>query len=126
KTPPWATLVISSSTSAGLFCAFTLESSHGWLSIARAAAGRDTMQLHLASTSPARLQLLRQSGIEPVVIPSHVDEDAAVAAAEAASGSPLSPEETVGLLARAKAESVWRDLPAQDCLILGGDSVFVV
>lgn len=84
------------------------------------------MQLHLASTSPARLQLLRQSGIEPVVVPSHVDEDAAVSAAETASGSPLSPEDTVALLAQAKAESVWRDLPAQDCLILGGDSVFVV
>ena len=84
------------------------------------------MQLYLASTSPARLMLLRQSGIEPVIVPSHVDEDAAVAAAETASGHALSPGETVALLAQAKAESVWRDLPAQDCLILGGDSVFVV
>jgi septum formation protein len=84
------------------------------------------MQLYLASTSPARLMLLRQSGIEPVVVPSHVDEDAAVAAAETASGAPLGPDETVALLARAKAESVWRDLAGSDGLILGGDSVFVV
>jgi septum formation protein len=84
------------------------------------------MQLYLASTSPARLMLLRTSGIEPVIVPSHVDEDAAVAAAEAASGKTLSPEDTVALLARAKAESVWRDLDGADGLILGGDSVFVV
>lgn len=84
------------------------------------------MQLYLASTSPARLMLLRQSGIEPVLMPSHVDEDAVVAAAETASGTPLGPEETVALLARAKAESVWRDLGGEDGLILGGDSVFVV
>ncbi|MET4639105.1 nucleoside triphosphate pyrophosphatase [Mycetocola sp. 2940] len=84
------------------------------------------MQLYLASTSPARLMLLRQSGIEPVLMPSHVDEDAVVAAAETASRSPLSAEEIVALLARAKAESVWRDLDGEDGLILGGDSVFVV
>ncbi|WP_411721890.1 Maf family protein [Mycetocola sp.] len=84
------------------------------------------MQLYLASTSPARLMLLRQSGIEPVLVPSHVDEDAAVAAAESASGTALGPEDTVALLARAKAESVWRDLDGTDGLILGGDSVFVV
>ena len=84
------------------------------------------MQLYLASTSPARLMLLRQSGIEPVIVPSHVDEDAVVADAESASGFPLSPEDTVALLARAKAESVWRDLAGADGLVLGGDSVFVV
>jgi septum formation protein len=87
---------------------------------------RNLMQLYLASTSPARLMLLRQSGIEPVIVPSHVDEDAAVAAAETASGNRLGPEDTVALLARAKAESVWRDLEGTDGLILGGDSVFVV
>jgi septum formation protein len=84
------------------------------------------MQLYLASTSPARLMLLRSSGIEPVIVPSRVDEDAAVAAAEAASGSALDPEQTVALLARTKAESVWRDLDGADGLILGGDSIFVV
>ncbi|MET0781070.1 MAG: Maf family protein, partial [Microbacterium sp.] len=47
------------------------------------------MQLYLASTSPARLMLLRQSGIEPAIVPSHVDEDAVVEAAETAAGSAL-------------------------------------
>jgi septum formation protein len=68
--------------------------------------------------------LLRQSGIEPVLAPSEVDEDAAVAAA--ATNGPLSPEETVQLLARAKAEAVAAAHPEFDGLILGGDSVFVV
>jgi septum formation protein len=74
-------------------------------------------RLYLASTSPARLATLRAAGIEPVVVPSHVDEDAAVAAA-----SPLTPIETVQLLARLKATAVVS--PSVDGLILGGDSVF--
>jgi septum formation protein len=49
-----------------------------------------TTRLHLASTSPARLALLRSAGIEPVVLHSDVDEPAAVAAAEAVRG-PLGP-----------------------------------
>jgi len=75
------------------------------------------VRLYLASTSPARLATLRASGIEPVVIPSNVDEDAAVAAA-----APLTPTETVQLLARLKAEAVIT--PDLDGFILGGDSVF--
>ncbi|MFU8945593.1 Maf family protein [Mycetocola zhadangensis] len=82
------------------------------------------MQLYLASTSPARLMLLRQSGIEPVIAPSDVDEDAAVEAASV--NGPLSPAQTVELLARAKAEAVATAHPEFDGLILGGDSVFVV
>ncbi|WP_281640453.1 Maf family protein [Aurantimicrobium minutum] len=82
------------------------------------------MRLYLASTSPARLATLRSSGIEPVVVPSEVDEDAAVAAAEAEAGGPLSPEDMVLLLARAKAEAVLT--PEIDGLVLGGDSAFVL
>ena len=82
------------------------------------------MRLYLASTSPARLATLRSSGIEPVVVPSEVDEDAAVAAAEAESGGPLSPEDMVQLLAQAKAEAVLT--PEIDGLVLGGDSAFVL
>lgn len=63
-----------------------------------AAAG---VRLYLASTSPARLATLRAAGIEPVVSPSEVDEDAAVAAA-----GPLTTAEMVQLLARLKAEAV--------------------
>ena len=62
------------------------------------------MRFYLASTSPARLATLRSSGIEPIVVPSEVDEDAAVAAAEAAAGGSLAPAEMVQLLAQAKAE----------------------
>lgn len=81
------------------------------------------MRLYLASTSPARLALLRASGIEPVVVPSEVDEPAAVAAVERASG-PLEADAMVQLLARAKAEAVLG--PEIDGFVLGGDSAFVL
>ncbi|MCU1478513.1 MAG: septum formation inhibitor Maf [Subtercola sp.] len=84
------------------------------------------MRLYLASTSPARLALLRQISIEPTIVPSFVDEDAAVVAAEAANG-PLSAPELVCLLARLKAEAVLEALPGGeriDGFILGGDSAF--
>ncbi|MDO9394984.1 MAG: Maf family protein, partial [Herbiconiux sp.] len=84
------------------------------------------MRLYLASTSPARLALLRQIGIEPVVVPSQVDEDAAVDRAVAARG-PLSAAEMVQLLAEAKAEAVVGARPGGepiDGFILGGDSAF--
>ncbi|MEO6827835.1 MAG: Maf family protein [Microbacteriaceae bacterium] len=84
------------------------------------------MQLYLASTSPARLALLRAAGIEPVVVPSHVDEPATVAAAEAQHG-PLTAADTVQLLARAKAQAVLhlrQDGRPLDGFILGGDSAF--
>jgi septum formation protein len=74
-------------------------------------------RLYLASTSPARLATLRAAGIEPVVLPSNVDEEGAVATA-----GPLSPTEMVLLLARLKAEAVLS--PDIDGLVLGGDSAF--
>jgi septum formation protein len=80
------------------------------------------MRLYLASTSPARLATLRASGIEPFVLPSNVDEDAAVAAA-----APLSPTDMVQLLARLKAEAVVDAEPdghRVDGFILGCDSAF--
>lgn len=82
------------------------------------------MRLYLASTSPARLATLRAVGIEPVPVPSHVDEDAV-----AASAGPLAPDDFVTLLARAKAEAVAErlvDAGDVDGLVLGGDSAFVV
>ena len=77
------------------------------------------MRLYLASTSPARLATLRAAGIEPVVVPSWVDEEAAVAAA-----SPIGAEDMVQLLARLKAEAVLG--PDVDGLVLGGDSAFAI
>lgn len=80
------------------------------------------VRLYLASTSPARLATLRAVGIEPVPLPSHVDEEAAVAGA-----GPLAPADLVLLLARLKAEAVAAAGPPEgafDGLILGGDSAF--
>ncbi len=77
------------------------------------------MRLYLASTSPARLATLRAAGIDPVVVPSWVDEEAAVAAA-----SPIGAEDMVQLLARLKAEAVLG--PDVDGLVLGGDSAFAI
>jgi len=86
------------------------------------------MRLYLASTSPARLWLLRNAGIEPVVVPSHVDEPAAVAAAEAEHGT-LAAGHMVQLLARAKAEAILGgavDGAPIDGIIVGGDSAFEI
>lgn len=87
------------------------------------------MRLYLASTSPARLATLRAAGIEPIVVPSGVDEDAAVREAEAISG-PLPAANMVLLLARAKAEAALTQAVAAgthlDGLVLGGDSAFVL
>ncbi len=77
----------------------------------------------LASTSPARLALLQQAGIEPEVIAPEVDEELRVAAHEAEHG-PLTPDELVQMLARAKAEAV-AELVDGDALVFGGDSAFV-
>ncbi len=85
------------------------------------------MRVCLASTSPARLMLLRQAGIEPLTLSPDVDEDAVAAAAAAERGAELAPEELVLLLARAKAADVARRLSEEgefDGLVIGGDSMF--
>jgi septum formation protein len=75
------------------------------------------VRLYLASTSPARLATLRAVGVEPVLLSSGVDEEAAVA-----SSDPMSADEMVLFLARLKAEAVVA--PEIDGFILGGDSAF--
>lgn len=86
------------------------------------------MRLYLASTSPARLALLRAAGIEPVLINPDVDEARVVAETEAARGEALEPRHLVELLARAKAEAAASARLAEPVngLLLGGDSVFVL
>lgn len=88
------------------------------------------MRVMLASTSPARLMLLRQAGIEPLTDSPLVDEDAVAAAAEQERGSALAPDELVLLLARAKAAEVAGRLAAEqpdfDGLVIGGDSMFAL
>ena len=80
--------------------------------------------LLLASASPARRSTLLAAGVEPVVRVSSVDEDAAVAAAEAVHGA-LEAADVALLLARAKAEDVVAQLDdgGGRLLVLGCDSV---
>lgn len=85
------------------------------------------MRLILASTSPARLALLRSAGIEPALVSPGVDEEQAVADAERDAGAPLPAPQMVQLLARLKAEAVLGaelDGAPLDGLVLGGDSAF--
>ena len=85
------------------------------------------MRVCLASTSPARLMLLRQAGIEPLTQSPGVDEDAVAAAAAAERGAELAPADLVLLLARAKAADVAQRLAEDgsfDGIVIGGDSMF--
>lgn len=88
------------------------------------------MRVCLASTSPARLMLLRQSGIEPLLRSPEVDEDRLAAEAQTTRGAALPPEELVLLLARAKAADVAARLAASDPdfdgIVIGGDSMFAL
>lgn len=78
--------------------------------------------LYLASTSPARLATLKQVGLSPVTVPHTVDEEALVEQEQR--NGPLSPEDTVQLLARAKAENaVTSEMTG---IVVGGDSLFEV
>ncbi|WP_295784185.1 Maf family protein, partial [uncultured Microbacterium sp.] len=88
------------------------------------------MRVCLASTSPARMMLLRQAGIEPVTRAPEVDEEAVVAEVEAAEGRRLPAPEHVLLLARRKAADVAQRLraeePSFDGFVIGGDSMFAL
>ncbi|WNM28059.1 nucleoside triphosphate pyrophosphatase [Demequina capsici] len=80
----------------------------------------------LASQSPARLTTLRSAGVDPLVIVSHVDEDAVLAEARAthmaAGWGELPFDDAVLALARAKAQQV---ASAHDtgAVVLGCDSM---
>jgi len=86
------------------------------------------MRVCLASTSPARLMLLRQAGIEPITHAPQVDEDEVIAAVEAHEERTLAPDEHVLLLARRKAADVTAAIRAEDPhfdgIVIGGDSMF--
>lgn len=86
------------------------------------------MPFYLASTSPARLTILRAAGIEPVVLPSHVDEPAVISGRERELGRALGAHEVVAVLARAKAQAVAARAADEgiDGLLLGCDSVFAL
>lgn len=78
-------------------------------------------RLVLASTSPARLSLLRAGGIEPITISPGVDEDAVAARAQSM-GLIQSSQDLVLILAKAKAEAVVAHPDAQNAIIIGCDS----
>lgn len=75
------------------------------------------MQFVLASQSPARLMVLRNAGIDPLVQVSGVDEDAIIAGLPADAG----PARTVATLAEAKARVVAPD--HTDAVVVGCDSM---
>ena len=76
----------------------------------------------LASASPGRRKVLRQAGIDPLVVVSGVDEDAIIAGL----GPDSTPGDITTALATAKAESVVSTLDAAvatDCVVIGCDSM---
>ncbi|OBH85272.1 septum formation inhibitor Maf [Mycobacterium scrofulaceum] len=79
-------------------------------------------RLVLGSASSGRRKVLRQAGVDPLVVVSGVDEDALVAAL----GPDAAPADVVCALAAAKAEQVAGGLDgdvAADCVVLGCDSM---
>ena len=78
-------------------------------------------RLVLASTSPARLALLRAGGIEPTTIAPGVDEDE-VEARGREMGLVVTTADMVHVLAKAKAEAVLNHPDAAGAIIVGCDS----
>ena len=79
-------------------------------------------RLVLGSASSGRLKVLRQAGIDPLVVVSGMDEDAIVAG----QGPDAAPADVVCALAAAKANLVAGELDeaiAADCVVLGCDSM---
>jgi septum formation protein len=81
------------------------------------------VRLVLASASPARHNVLRSAGVEPVVLVSDLDEEALLAEL-----GDSSPAEKVTALAMAKARAVAGRLPAEvdggfDGVVIGCDSM---
>lgn len=79
----------------------------------------------LASASSGRLKVLRQAGVDPLVVVSGVDEDAIAATL----GPDASPGAVVCALAQAKAEQVAGELDgdvAADCVVIGCDSMLSI
>ena len=82
-------------------------------------------RLVLGSASPGRLKVLRQAGIDPLVVVSGVDEDAVAAGLR----PDASPQQVVCALAESKAEQVAGELTSNisaDCVVIGCDSMLYI
>jgi septum formation protein len=82
-------------------------------------------RLVLGSASPGRLKVLRQAGVDPLVVVSGVDEDHL----STTLGPGASPGDVVCALAQAKAERVAGELDsavAADCVVIGCDSMLYI
>lgn len=77
------------------------------------------MRIVLASASQSRKSILHNAGVEPLIHPATVDEDAILAEL---AGQPAT--EVVATLAQAKARSVATSYPAD--LVIGGDSMLLL
>ena len=85
--------------------------------------------LILASASPARLDVLRAAGLDPLVAVSGVDEDAILAGLLDAE-----PEARIRALAEAKADAVVQvllagglpEIPSPDVVVVGCDSMLLI
>jgi septum formation protein len=90
-----------------------------------AAGSAGMTRVVLGSASSGRLRVLRQAGIDPLVVVSGVDEDAVIAAL----GPNSAPGEVVRNLAQAKADQVATILDrsvAADCVVIGCDSMLYI
>jgi septum formation protein len=79
----------------------------------------------LGSASAGRLRVLRQAGVEPLVVVSGVDEDAIIAEL----GPEAQPGDVVRRLAEAKADHVATVVDAAvaaDCVVIGCDSMLYI
>ena len=75
----------------------------------------------LASSSPARLSLLKAAGIDPEIVVPTVDEQALTEQIKTSDPN-ISTSQLVQYLANAKAHSVIDDPKTHGALVLGGDS----
>ena len=78
-------------------------------------------RLVLASSSPARLSLLKAAGIHPEIVVPTVDEQALTEQIKTSDPN-ISTSQLVQYLANAKANSVIDDPKTHGALVLGGDS----
>jgi len=77
------------------------------------------MRIVLASSSPSRRMILANAGVDPVIQPADVDEDALLASLQDAS-----PADAVAALARAKAHAVAGQFHGD--VVIGGDSMLLL